>query len=322
MNKASKIYIAGNTGMVGLAIIRKLKEAGFKNHIFKSHKELDLMNQNKVAQFFNEEKPDYVFLAAAKVGGIQANNTMRGQFLYENLMIQSNVIHSAYINNVKKLMFLGSACIYPRNAPQPIKEEYLLSDQLEPTNEPYAIAKISGIKLCENYYKQYGTNFISVMPNNLYGPNDNFDLRQSHVLPALMRKFYESKVQNIEKVEVWGTGSPLREFLHVDDLADACVFLMQNIDAGRLYNQNISHINIGSGEEISIKKLATMIKKIINYKGDFVFNSDYPDGTPQKLLDSSRLNALGWESKSNLKNGIESVYKWYLNNLAMINNKL
>ena len=322
MHKNSKIYIAGHTGMVGLAIIRKLNEEGFKNHIFQSHKELDLINQNEVTQFFNEEKPDYVFLAAAKVGGIQANNTMRGQFLYENLMIQSNVVHSAYINNVKKLMFLGSACIYPRNALQPIKEEYLLSDQLELTNEPYAIAKIAGIKLCENYYKQYGANFISVMPNNLYGPNDNFDLSNSHVLPALMRKFYEAKVQKIEKVEVWGTGNPLREFLHVDDVADACVFLMQNMDAERLYNQNISHINIGSGEEVSIKELAIMIKKVIAYKGDLVFNSDYPDGTPRKLLDSSRLNNLSWISKINLEDGIKSVYEWYLNNLAKINNKL
>ncbi|SVD65714.1 uncharacterized protein METZ01_LOCUS418568, partial [marine metagenome] len=251
VGKRTKIYIAGHTGMVGSALVRRLKRDGFDNFIFRSHQELDLRNQKAVSEFLQKEKPEFVILAAAKVGGIHANDTDRGQFLYENLMIQNNVIHAAHENGVKKLMFLGSACIYPRDASQPIKEEHLLTDVLEPTNEPYAIAKIAGIKLCENYFKQYNDNFISVMPNNLYGINDNFDLKSSHVLPALMRKFHEAKEGNVDFVEVWGTGEPLREFLHVDDLADACVFLMQNLDAGELYGQNISHINIGTGEELS-----------------------------------------------------------------------
>ena len=303
--------------MVGSAIIRKLKKQGFNNIIFRSHASLDLINQKEVANFFKSEKPNYVFLSAAKVGGIQANNTYRGQFLYENLMIQNNIIHGAHKNSVKKLLFLGSACIYPRNATQPIKEEYLLSDKLEPTNEPYAIAKIAGIKLCENYYHQFGNDFISVMPNNLYGPNDNFDLENSHVLPALLRKFHEAKECNKNSVEIWGSGKPLREFLHVDDLADACVFLMQNLSAKQLYSFGIPHINIGSGDEISIKKLALMIKGIVGYEGEIIFNSNFPDGMPRKLLNTSRLNAIGWESNIKLENGLNSVYEWYLDKLPM-----
>jgi GDP-L-fucose synthase len=298
--------------MVGSAIVRKLKSEGFNNYIVRTHKELDLIDQKMVINFFKNAKPDFVFIAAAKVGGIHANNTYRGQFLYENLMIQNNLIHAAHEVGVKKLIFLGSACIYPRNAPQPIKEESLLSGQLEFTNEPYAIAKITGIKLCENYYRQYGDNFISVMPNNLYGPNDNFDLKNSHVLPALMRKLHEAKIHNSEQVEVWGTGKPRREFLHVNDLADASIYLMNKIDSDDLYNNGISHINIGSGEEVSIKELAIMIKNVVGYQGGLLFNSDYPDGTPRKLLDISRLNTMGWKSKIKLDEGLKSVYKEYI----------
>ena len=315
MDKNSKIYIAGHSGMVGSAIVRKLKNDGFNKLIFHSHADLDLLIQSDVNTFFKREKPDIVILAAAKVGGINANNTYRGQFLYENLTIQNNVIHAAHEFKVKKLLFLGSACIYPKEAIQPIKEEYLLSNYLESTNEPYAIAKIAGIKLCENYYNQYGDNFISIMPNNLYGPNDNFNLQTSHVLPALLRKFHEGKQLNSNFVEIWGTGSPLREFIHVDDMADACLYLMNNIDADELYNIGISHINIGSGEEVSIKELAIMIKKVIDYNGNLVFNPDYPDGTPRKLLDVSRLNAIGWKSKIKLEDGLKSVYEWYLDKL-------
>ena len=265
-----------------------------------------------MTDFFHKEKPAYIFLAAGRVGGLNANDNLRSQFIYENLMIQNNIIHAAHEANVRKLMFLGSACVYPRNSKQPIKEEYLLTDILEPTNEPYAIAKITGIKLCESYYKQYGANFISIIPNNLYGPNDNFDLETSHVLPALMRKFHEGKIQNAECVEVWGSGLAKREFLHVDDFADACVYLMNNLDAKQLYGQNISHINIGSGEEVTIKELALIIKDIVDYQGDLQFNSNYPDGMPRKLLDVTRLSAMGWESKTNLYEGICSVYDWYL----------
>ena len=315
MDNNSKIYIAGNSGMVGSALVKKLKSAGFNDFIVRSHKELNLINQNDVLGFFKNAKPDIVFIAAAKVGGINANNTYRGQFLYENLMIQNNIIHAAHKIGVKKLIFLGSACIYPRNAPQPIKEEHLLTDKLEFTNEPYAIAKIAGIKLCENYYRQYGSDFISIMPNNLYGANDNYDLKNSHVLPALMRKFHEAKINNNKSVEIWGTGKPLREFLHVDDLADACVYLMNNLDAKTLYGSDISHINIGSGEEVSIKELAIMIKNVVGFQGDLVFNCDYPDGTPRKLLDVSRLNAMGWKSKIKLEDGLKSVYEWYLDKL-------
>ena len=264
MEKNDKIYIAGHSGMVGSSIVRRLKNDGFKNLVLRSHKELDLINQNEVSQFFNEEKPEIVFIAAAKVGGIQANNMYRGQFLYENLIIQNNIIHAAHINNVKKLMFLGSSCIYPRNATQPIKEEYLLCGTLDPTNEPYAIAKISGIKMCENYYKQYGDNFISVMPTNLYGPNDNFDLQTSHVLPALICKFHEAKEEKVDFVEVWGSGRARREFLYVDDVVDACLFLMENVEANTLYDDlKISHINIGCGEDLTIEELSIKISNIV-----------------------------------------------------------
>ena len=316
LTSESKIYIAGHTGMVGSAIVRRLQKAGIKNLVLRTHKELDLINQKEVEYFFKSEKPEYVFIAAATVGGIQANDTYRGQFLYENLMIQSNIIHAAHVNKVKKLMFLGSACIYPRNSKQPIREEYLLSDYLESTNEPYAIAKIAGIKLCENYYRQHGDNFISVMPNNLYGPNDNFDLKTSHVLPALIRKFHEAKSNNEKSVEIWGSGNPKREFLHVDDLADACVLIMNNLEADELYNKDISHINIGSGEEVSIRELALLIKDVVGYKGDLVFNTEYPDGMPRKLLDVSRLNKMGWESKIKLDEGLKSVYDWYMKNIT------
>jgi len=314
LNKGDKIFIAGHSGMVGSAIKRRFTEEGFINLIVRSHKELDLIKQNEVSQYFTKEKPVYVFVAAATVGGIQANNTYRGQFLYENLMIQSNIIHAAHQNGVKKLMFLGSACIYPRNSKQPIREEYLLSGYLESTNEPYAIAKIAGIKMCENYFKQYGDNNISVMPSNLYGPNDNYDLETSHVLPALMRKFHEAKINNKKSVEIWGSGKPKREFLHVDDLADACIFLMKNLDSDKLYSENISHINIGSGEEVSINELALLIKDIVGFEGELVFNANYPDGMPRKLLNIDKINNLGWESSISLKDGIRDTYNWFINN--------
>jgi GDP-L-fucose synthase len=301
MNKNSKIYIAGHRGMVGSAIIRRLQQDGFTNIVTRTSSELDLTNQADVASFFEQEKPEYVFLAAAKVGGIQANNIYRAEFIYENLMIESNVIHHSYLNNVTKLIFLGSSCIYPKFAEQPLKEESLLTGLLEPTNEPYAIAKIAGIKLCEAYRSQYGCNYISVMPTNLYGPNDNYDLNNSHVLPALIRKFHTAKVQNDPAVEVWGTGTPKREFLHVDDLADACFFLMQNYDQGEF-------LNIGVGDDISIKDLALMVKEVTGYQGELKFNTDKPDGTPRKLMDVSKLNNLGWKAKINLKDGITEVY--------------
>jgi len=302
MDKSSKIYIAGHNGMVGSAIKRKLEKEGYPNLILRSSKELDLRNQSAVATFFEEEKPDYVFLAAAKVGGIIANNTYRAEFLYDNLMIEANIIHQSYLNGVRKLMFLGSSCIYPKLAPQPLKEEYLLTGPLEYTNEPYAIAKIAGIKMCDAYRDQYGCNFISVMPTNLYGPNDNYDLKTSHVLPALLRKIHEAKENGNDKVVVWGTGKPRREFLHADDLADACYFLMQN------YNES-GLINIGVGEDISIAELASLIKDIVGFKGDIIYDSTKPDGTPRKLMDISKLNALEWEASISLKEGIEKVYK-------------
>jgi len=308
MDKGAKIYIAGHNGMVGSAILRKLKSEGYNNFILKSLEELNLLNQSDVASFFSKEKPEYVILAAAKVGGILANNTYRAQFIYENLMIQNNIIHQSYLNNVKKLLFLGSSCIYPKYAPQPMKEEYLLTGTLEETNEPYAIAKISGIKMCEAYRDQYGCNFISVMPTNLYGPNDNFDLNSSHVLPALIRKIHEAKINDADFVEVWGTGSPRREFLHVNDMAAACVYLIQN------YNEK-SFLNIGCGEDISIKDLALLVKKIIGFNGDLQFDTNKPDGTPRKLLDVSRLNATGWKPTISLEDGIRSVYESvFLNN--------
>ncbi|MBK7818418.1 MAG: GDP-L-fucose synthase [Sphingobacteriaceae bacterium] len=305
MDINSKIYIAGHRGMVGSAIHRNLQKKGFKNFIFKTSQELDLRDQKQVAQFFEQEKPDLVFLAAAKVGGIQANNTYRAEFLYDNLMIQNNVIHQAYLNKVKKLLFLGSSCIYPKMAPQPLKEEYLLSGYLEDTNEPYAIAKITGIKMCESYRRQYGCDFISVMPTNLYGPNDNYNLNNSHVLPALIRKFHEAKESNAPSVEMWGTGSPLREFLHADDMADACVFLMQNYNGQK-------HVNIGVGVDLSIKDLALMIKKIVGYTGEIKHDLSKPDGTPRKLMDVSFLHSLGWKHKIELEQGISEVYKDFI----------
>lgn len=304
MEKQAKIYIAGHRGMVGSAILRRLQQDGYENFVLRSSKELDLRNQADVQLFFETERPDYVFLAAAKVGGIFANNTYRGEFLYENLMIQNNVIHNAYLTGVKKLMFLGSSCIYPKLAPQPLKEEYLLSGYLEPTNEPYAIAKIAGIKLCEAYRSQYGCNFVSVMPTNLYGPNDNYDLSNSHVLPALIRKFHEAKINDAPTVEVWGTGSPLREFLHADDMADACVFLMKTYDGAEF-------VNIGTGKDLSIKALAELIKQVVGYEGDLVWNTSKPDGTPRKLMDVSKLHGLGWQHKIALEEGIRHTYEQF-----------
>jgi GDP-L-fucose synthase len=301
MEKLSKIYIAGHLGMVGSSILRALLEKGYTNFILKTSSELDLRNQHAVADFFATEKPDYVFLAAAKVGGIIANNTFRADFIYENIMIQSNIIHHAYLNGVKKLLFLGSSCIYPKLAPQPLREEYLLTGLLEPTNEPYAIAKIAGIKMCDAYRAQYGCNFISVMPTNLYGPNDNYDLNNSHVLPALLRKFVTAKNNNESSVTIWGSGNPLREFLHADDLADACLFLMAN------YNE-LGIVNIGVGEDISILDLAKLVKKIVGFNGDIITDTMKPDGTPRKLMDVSILTNLGWKARISLEEGIRNVY--------------
>ncbi len=347
MDKNSKIYVAGHRGLVGSALMENLHEKGYSNIVTRTHKELDLTNTAEVAKFFEAEKPEYVLLAAAKVGGIVANNVYRADFIYENLMIQNNVIHQSYLNGVKKLLFLGSTCIYPKNAPQPMKESYLLTETLEYTNEPYAIAKIAGIKTCESYNLQYGTNFISVMPTNLYGPNDNFDLEKSHVLPALIRKIHLAKLLNESKydevlndtkfetideakaylatfgvsensVEIWGTGNPKREFLWSKDMADACVFIMENRDFKDTYSEKDgeirnTHINIGSGVEISISELAHKIKKLIGFKGNLIFNSDKPDGTMRKLTDVSKLNQLGWEHSVELDEGLKKIYNWYLN---------
>lgn len=302
MEKNAKIYVAGHRGMVGSAIVRNLQANGFQNLILRTSSELDLRNQQAVNDFFQAEKPEYVFLSAAKVGGIQANNIYRAEFLFDNLMIESNIIHASHINGVKKLLFLGSSCIYPKMAPQPLQEESLLTGILEPTNEPYAIAKIAGIKLCEAYRDQYGCNFISAMPTNLYGPNDNYDLNNSHVLPALIRKFHTAKEEGASQVEVWGTGSPLREFLHVDDLADACVFLMLN------YNEKM-FVNVGTGTDLSIKALAEMVKDIVGFEGELVWNTDKPDGTPRKLMNVGRLHSLGWKHSIELRDGITSVYE-------------
>lgn len=302
MEKNSKIYVAGHRGMVGSALVRQLEKKGYSNIIIRTSKELDLRDQLAVKTFFESEKPDYVFLAAAKVGGIIANNTYKADFIYENLMIESNVIHQAYKTGVKKLQFLGSSCIYPKLAPQPLKEEYLLTGLLEPTNEPYAIAKIAGIKMCDAYRDQYGCNFISVMPTNLYGPNDNYDLNNSHVLPALLRKFHEAKERGDTAVMVWGSGAPRREFLHADDLADACLFLMETYNEPGL-------VNIGVGEDISIKDLAYLIKDIVGFDGEIRFDTTKPDGTPRKLMDVSKLTALGWKARIPLKEGIAQVYK-------------
>lgn len=311
MDSQAKIYVAGHNGLVGKAIVRALQSQGYHNLILRSSQELDLRRQQDVEAFFATEKPDYVFLAAAKVGGIQANNIYRAEFLYDNLMIEANIIHSAFRHDVRKLLFLGSSCIYPKLCPQPMREEYLLTGFLEPTNEPYAIAKIAGLKLCENYSRQYGVNFISAMPTNLYGFNDNFDLANSHVLPALLRKFHEAKVSQSPTVTVWGTGEPLREFLFVDDLADALIFLMQNYE-------ETEFVNVGTGQEVSIKELALTIKSVVGYDGDLVFDASKPDGTPRKLLDVSKLQALGWEANVELKDGIEKTYQWYLDNLDSI----
>ena len=306
-SKSSKIYVAGHNGMVGSAIVRKLKSLGYENLVLKSSKELDLRNSEDVTSFFNKERPDFVFLAAAKVGGILANSNYKADFIFDNLTIQNNVIKNAHLFKVEKLLFLGSSCIYPKNAPQPIKEEYLLTGLLETTNEPYAIAKIAGLKMCQYFREQYGCNFISIMPTNLYGKNDNFDLKTSHVLPALLRKFHDAKLNKENKVEIWGSGNPKREFLHVDDLADACVFLMNN------YNKSET-INVGTGVDISIKDLALLIKKITGFKGDLEWNSSMPDGTYRKLLDVSKIHNLQWKAKINLTDGIKLTYDWYIKN--------
>jgi GDP-L-fucose synthase len=302
VNKTDKIYIAGHRGMVGSAIVRKLQKEGFNNLLLQTSAELDLRNQQAVQEFMKREQPDHVFVAAAKVGGILANNTYRAEFIYDNIMIQSNIIHAAWLNGVKKLMFLGSSCIYPKLAPQPLKETYLLTGELEITNEPYAIAKIAGIKMCDAYRAQYGCNFISVMPTNLYGPNDNYSLETSHVLPALIRKFHEAKLNNEPTVVMWGTGKPLREFLHADDLADACYFLMQQ------YNEP-GFVNIGTGEDITIKDLALLIKDVIGYNGNIEHDLSKPDGTPRKLMDVQKLHSLGWKAQTGLREGIEKVYR-------------
>ena len=302
MEATSKIFVAGHRGMVGSAIVRKLEKSGFGNLVLRTSAELDLRESGSVSDFFKTEKPDYVFLAAAKVGGIVANNTFRAEFLYENLMIQSNVIHQAYRTGVKKLLFLGSSCIYPKLAPQPLKEESLLTGLLEPTNEPYAIAKIAGIKMCDAYRSQYGCNFISAMPTNLYGPNDNYDLETSHVIPALLRKFHEAKTNGAEKVVVWGTGAPLREFMHVDDLAEASLFLMER------FNEP-GFINVGTGSELSIKELAELISRMVGFRGRIEFDTTKPDGTPRKLMDVGKLKSMGWDAMLTLSDGLERTYK-------------
>ncbi|WP_079710643.1 GDP-L-fucose synthase [Paraliobacillus ryukyuensis] len=307
MEKDSKIYVAGHRGLVGSAIVRQLEKQGYTNLVYRTSSELDLKDKTSVDAFFKTEKPEYVFLAAAKVGGIVANNEYPADFIRDNLLIQTNTIDAAYRNGVKKLLFLGSTCIYPKFAAQPMNEDSLLTGELEPTNEPYAIAKIAGIKMCESYNRQYGTNYISVMPTNLYGPNDNFDLETSHVLPALMRKFHEAKEENKSEVEVWGTGSPKREFLYSDDLADATIYLMNN------YNGN-QFVNVGVGKDLPIKELAEKIKKVVGFKGEIVFNTSKPDGTPRKLVDVSKLNEIGWQAQTTLDEGLEKAYDWFLEN--------
>ncbi|RYU93731.1 GDP-L-fucose synthase [Emticicia agri] len=311
MHKSSKIYVAGHRGMVGSAILRKLQDEGYTNFVLRTSQELDLRKQSEVENFFSIEKPEYVFLAAAKVGGIVANNTYRADFLYENLAIQNNIIHSAYLTGVRKLLFLGSSCIYPKLAPQPLKEEYLLSGYLEPTNEPYAIAKIAGIKLCEAYRSQYGCDFISVMPTNLYGPNDNYDLQNSHVLPAMIRKFHEAKVNNAPNVNLWGTGSPMREFLHADDMAAACVYLMEHYSEPEL-------VNVGTGADVTIKELAETVKKIVGFEGELIWDTSKPDGTPRKLMDVSKLHSYGWKHRIELEKGIGMAYQDFLDHHASL----
>lgn len=307
MELNSKIYVAGHRGLVGSAIVRNLEAKGYTNIVYRTHEELDLTNQANVQAFFKEEQPEYVILAAAKVGGIHANNTYPADFIYDNLMIQNNVIKAAHDYKVKKLLFLGSTCIYPKMAPQPIREEYLLTGALEETNEAYAVAKIAGLEMCKFFKRQYGDNFISCMPTNLYGSNDNFDLQSSHVLPALIRKFHEAKVNGRDTVEVWGTGTPLREFIYVDDMADACVFLMENYDGEQ-------HVNIGTGEEVSIRELAETVKEVVGFEGELVFNTDMPDGTPRKLTTVDKLHRLGWKHKTSLNGGIKLAYEWFLEN--------
>jgi len=310
MQKNSKIYVAGHRGLAGSAIVRLLKKKGYENLLLRTSSECDLRDQQAVKEFFEEEKPEYVFLAAAKVGGINANNLYPATFIYDNLCIQNNVIHQSYKNGVKKLLFLGSSCIYPKNAPQPIKEDYLLSGYLEPTNDAYAIAKIAGIKMCQSYHKQYGCNFISAMPTNLYGPGDNYDLKNSHVLPALLRKFHEAKINNEPTVTIWGTGTPRREFLHVDDLAAACYFLMENYNEPEI-------VNVGVGKDISIAEMAHMIQKISGYEGNLVFDTSMPDGTFQKLLDVSRIHALGWQAQIGFEEGVKRTYHEYVKGLEL-----
>jgi len=322
MKKDAKIYVAGHKGMVGSAICRALSQDGYSNIIQRSHTELDLTCQQAVKTFFETKKPEFVFLAAARVGGILANSTFPAEFIYQNLMIQSNIIHFAHMNGVKKLLFLGSSCIYPRNCPQPMKEEYLLTDTLEATNEAYAIAKIAGIKMCQSYFHQYQDNFVSVMPTNLYGPNDNFDLESSHVLPAMMRKFHEGKARWQEtpkkgrdqiNVSLWGTGKPFREFLHVDDMADACMFVMKHVNATELYDSGITHLNVGTGKDVSIDELARTIKEIVGFNGAIAYETDKPNGTPKKLLDVTRMTRLGWQASIGLHQGITETYAWFLN---------
>ncbi len=309
MNKDAKIYVAGHKGLVGSAITRKLQELGYTNLIFRTFEELNLMDQKATADFFEKEKPEYVFLAAAKVGGIKVNDEFPADFIFQNLQIQNNIIHNAYKNGAKKLLFLGSSCIYPRDCAQPIKEDYLMTGPLEKTNDAYAMAKIAGIKMCQAYNKQYGTKFIAVMPTNLYGPNDNFDLESSHVLPALLRKFHDAKIENKNEVVMWGTGSPMREFLYVDDLADACVHLMNVYEGSEI-------VNIGTGEDIKIIDLADLIKKTVGFEGQIIKDKTKPDGTPRKLLDVSRLHSLGWQHKTSLEKGLKITYDWFLKNKA------
>ena len=310
-----KIYVAGHNGMVGTALTNELKQRGYTNLILKDSSILNLVKQNEVESFFKIEKPEIVIIAAAKVGGIFANNTYRAEFIYNNLMIEANIINAAYQTACEKLIFLGSSCIYPKLAPQPLKEEYLLSGYLEHTNEPYAIAKIAGIKLCENFYRQYGCNFFSVMPTNLYGPHDNFDLEKSHVLSALIRKFHGVKLNKGKNVTIWGSGKPLREFLYVDDLADAVLFILENIDAKTIYEEGISHLNIGTGKDISINELANLVGGIVGFEGVIMYDSSKPDGTPRKLMDVSRLTELGWKYKTELRDGITTTYEWFLENV-------
>ncbi len=315
MERDSKIYIAGHTGMVGSAIVRHLQDKGFEQLILCSRKELDLLDQEAVKQFYMDEKPEYVFDAAARVGGIHANNTYRAQFIYENLQIQNNLIHYAYESGVKKLLFLGSSCIYPRNSSQPMKEEYLLTGELESTNEPYALAKIAGIKMCESYYRQYGCQFFSLMPTNAYGPNDNYDLETSHALPALIRKIHAAKVSDAKEVTVWGSGKALREFIHVDDIGDASVFAM-GLDFSEIYEQGLTHFNVGTGSEISIEGLVSLLIQIIDYQGEIEYDSSMPVGTPRKLMDVSRINQLGWKHKVDLEDGLVMTYASFIENHA------